>query len=31
MNDMAADLQQVARQAKAPVLAEIDQVAGQGP
>lgn len=30
MNDMAADLQQVARQAKAPVLAEIDQVAGQG-
>jgi uncharacterized protein YaaN involved in tellurite resistance len=30
MNDMAADLQQVARQAKAPVLAEIDQVSGQG-
>ncbi len=30
MNDMAADIQQVAQQAKAPVLAEIDQVSGQG-
>ncbi len=30
MNDMTQDLQSVAQQAKAPVLAEIDQVSGQG-
>lgn len=30
MNDMAQDLQSVARQAKAPVLADVEQVAGQG-
>ncbi|MCF8091728.1 MAG: toxic anion resistance protein [Desulfotignum sp.] len=30
MNDMAGDIQQVVRQAKAPVLAEVDQVSGQG-
>ena len=30
MNDMAQDLQSVAQQAKAPVLAEVTQVSGQG-
>ncbi|MCF6247711.1 MAG: toxic anion resistance protein [Desulfobacula sp.] len=30
MNDMTQDLQRVAEQAKAPVLAEITQVSGQG-
>lgn len=30
MNDMVQDLQSVANQAKAPVLAEIEQVGGQG-
>ena len=30
MNDTAQDLQRVAEQAKAPVLAQVDQVAGQG-
>ncbi len=30
MNDMTQDLQNVAQQAKAPVLAEIEQVGGQG-
>jgi len=30
MNDMAQDLQNVAQQAKAPVLAEVTQVSGQG-
>lgn len=30
MNDMTTDLQHVAEQAKAPVLAEIEQVGGQG-
>lgn len=30
MNDMAQDLQSVAQQAKAPVLAEVIQVSGQG-
>ncbi len=30
MNDMAQDLQSVATQAKAPVLAEVTQVGGQG-
>ncbi|WP_457551712.1 toxic anion resistance protein [Desulfobacula sp.] len=30
MNDVAQDLQSVARQAKAPVIAEVTQVSGQG-
>ena len=30
MNDMTQDLQSVAQQAKAPVLAEVTQVSGQG-
>ncbi len=30
MNDMVQDLQQVAQQAKAPVLAQVEQVSGQG-
>ncbi len=30
MNDMVLDLQQVAQQAKAPVLAQVEQVSGQG-
>jgi uncharacterized protein YaaN involved in tellurite resistance len=30
MNDMTQDLQRVAQQAKAPVLAEVTQVSGQG-